>query len=217
IALEEFEGVTESESLAAVAALTDVKTLATIARSAAHEAVARRALSRVIDDRALGSIARHATLDSIRRAAFERLRDPDEIEAAAEREASRRRARLTELADEAAAASVETDLGSARRRVQAAGREWKDLSAGIEIDPQAAARFAEAETRLAARDSDAQEHDARQRREALGRLNQLAARAEALVARPDLTLKAVDHALRDPRTALADVPPLPSRRDFEEI
>src|SRR5437762_5042037 len=57
IALEAFEGIAETDSLAAVAALTDVKTLAAIAKTATREAVARRALSRVIDARALGSIA----------------------------------------------------------------------------------------------------------------------------------------------------------------
>jgi hypothetical protein len=136
---------------------------------------------------------------------------------AAQKHAARRRARLSELADEADGAAADEDLGAARRRIQVARREWKDLSLGIEIDPAVAARFAEAETRLAARDAEVQEQDARRRHEALTRLTQLAGRVESLVARPGLTFKAADHALRDVRTALAAVPPLPSRRDFEEI
>ena len=32
----------------------------------------------------------------------------------------------------------------------------------------------------------------------------------------DLSLKAADRALRDVRAALADVPPLPSRQDYDE-
>jgi hypothetical protein len=42
------------------------------------------------------------------------------------------------------------------------------------------------------------------------------ARVEALAARPDLTLKAGERALRDVRTTLGAVPPLPAKRDFEE-
>src|SRR5204863_3474779 len=43
------------------------------------------------------------------------------------------------------------------------------------------------------------------------------ARVEPLAAKPDLTLKAADHALRDVRAVLAEVPPLPSKRDAEEL
>ena len=73
IALEAFEGLGEAESLAAVDALDDPKTLVGIAKNASREATAQRALARVTDGHALGSIARHAEHESVRRAAFDRL------------------------------------------------------------------------------------------------------------------------------------------------
>jgi uncharacterized protein DUF349 len=79
IALEAFEGVGESESLAAVAAIDDPKTLINIARNASREATALAALARVTDGHALGSIARHAEQESVRRAAFDGLRDHTEV------------------------------------------------------------------------------------------------------------------------------------------
>ncbi len=48
-------------------------------------------------------------------------------------------------------------------------------------------------------------------------MNQLVGRVEALAQKEDLSLKAADRALRDVRAALADVPPLPSRQDFDSI
>jgi hypothetical protein len=79
IALEAFEGVGESESLAAVAAIDDPKTLINIAKNASREATALAALARVTDGHALGSIARHAEQERVRRAAFDGLRDHTEV------------------------------------------------------------------------------------------------------------------------------------------
>jgi hypothetical protein len=155
--------------------------------------------------------------EAVRRRAEEEAVARAHIDAEAEKETARRRARLAELADEAEQAAADPDLSAGKRRIQVARREWKDLSAVTPADPEVGGRFAEAETRLAHRDSELQEQDARRRREALSRLNQLAVRLEALVGKPDLTMKAADHALRDVRAALADVPPMPSRRDYEEV
>ena len=83
IALDAFEGVTMAESLAAVDAVTDAKTLCAIAKTAPREEVAARALSRINDAHGLGSIARHAQSESIRRAAFDALRDSAEVLAVA--------------------------------------------------------------------------------------------------------------------------------------
>jgi hypothetical protein len=66
IALDAFEGIPEVDSLAAVDALTDQKTLAGIAKTAVREEVALRALSRISDPRAHGSIARHAQVERVR-------------------------------------------------------------------------------------------------------------------------------------------------------
>ena len=155
--------------------------------------------------------------DEARLRAEEEAQERARVDVEAEKESARRRARVAELVDEVEAAASEADLGAGKRRIQIARREWNDLSATTPIEPEMASRFAEADARLTRRDAEVQEQDSRRRREALSRLNQLAARVEALAAKPDLTLKAADHGLRDLRSALADVPPLPSRRDFEEI
>ena len=62
-----------------------------------------------------------------------------------------------------------------------------------------------------------EEAEAKSRRDGLNRMNQLLGRVEALMQKEDLSLKASDRALRDVRAALADVPPLPSRQDFEHV
>jgi Domain of Unknown Function (DUF349) len=148
------------------------------------------------------------------RKAAERLH----VEAEAQKERERRRLRLGELADEGDAASGEADLASARRRLTVAQREWQDVAAGSgAIDATLAERFAAAEARFAARDAEAHETDARLRREALARLQQLAARVEPLVKNADLSLKAGERALHDLRAALGNVPLVPSRRDHDDI
>ncbi len=148
------------------------------------------------------------------RKAAERMR----IEADAQKESERRHGRLAELAAEGDAAAGDADLASARRRLTVARREWKDVTDGISaIDPALAERFAAAEARLTARDTEAHETDARLRREALARLQQLAARVDPLAAKADLSLKAGERALHDVRAALADVPSLPSKREYDDL
>ena len=85
------------------------------------------------------------------------------------------------------------------------------------MDPELAARYAAADSRVAARGAEAREQDARKRRDMLARFHQLLARVEPLASKADLTLKAADRALRDIRAALGDQSPLPSKRDHEEV
>ncbi len=127
------------------------------------------------------------------------------------------RLRLVELAADAEGAAGDEDLASARRRMSLVRREWKDCSAGLDVDAELLARFTAADGRVAAREADAEEKDARARREALHRLNQLLGRVEPLLAGAEMSLKAAERALRDVRAALGDVPPLPSKRDFDEV
>ena len=80
IALDAFEGISETDSLDAVDAIADPKLLAQIAKSAAREDVALKALARFSsssggDAHALGSVARHAAAEAARRGAFDLLRD----------------------------------------------------------------------------------------------------------------------------------------------
>jgi hypothetical protein len=129
----------------------------------------------------------------------------------------RRHVRLAELIELAATAIADADLASARKGFAIVRREWKDLVVGIDVDPALTTRFGELETQLTTRDTAAREADARTRREALTRLQQLAARVEPLAARTDLTLKGSERALRDIRHALAAMPQLPTRQDHDEM
>lgn len=141
---------------------------------------------------------------------------PEELEAQ-QRERERRLARLAELAPEAEAAVADESLPSARKRFNLVRREWNDLGAGLEIDPALVAQFSESAARLAVRDAEAKEADTRARKDALARLQTLLARVEPLAAKPDLTLKAADRALKDVKAVFGSMPPLPTKQDFEEI
>jgi CBS domain-containing protein len=338
IALEMFEGLGERDSLEAVDAVTDARTLAQIARGAQKEMAALRAVARLKDGRLLGAVARHAVLDRARHTALQALHDLDdrhEIAAVAlngefkdtavaavelltdrdtleqiatrsrnksaakrarallrERQAAeaspsaldealwsgdlhsteepeggaegppaaaaveheppsladtpahaelaeqsalapdpaeaerrrvevldmeRRRSRLVELLQDAESAVAVDDLSEARRRFTLVRHEWRDLTSGIEIESAPGDRLAEIEARLMARESEAREADARARQEALVRLMNVVMRVEPLATSPTLTLKAADRALRDVRTALGSIPPLPTRHDADEV
>ena len=134
----------------------------------------------------------------------------------ARKEAERRSVRLLELVAEAEAAAADEDLRAARRRFGIAQREWKDLTVDAAADGDLAARFATADTRLTVRDVESKETDRRARRDALNRLHQLLARVEPLASRDDLSVKSADRALHDLRSALAAMPPLPSKQDYDE-
>jgi hypothetical protein len=129
----------------------------------------------------------------------------------------RRRARLRELAGEAAGAAALEDLPAARKLFAAIRREWHDLGAGMISDPAVTEQYAAAQTQFAARDAAAHEQDQKARREALTRAQQLVGRLEAVAVRTDLTLKAGERALKDLRSALSAVPQLPSKKDYDEI
>jgi hypothetical protein len=73
IALDVFEGVGESDSLDAVDAISDPKTLVHVARHATLDLVALRALARVADAHALGSVARHGVAEAARLGALDML------------------------------------------------------------------------------------------------------------------------------------------------
>jgi len=160
------------------------------------------------------------------RAAAERAREEQaaaeraRAEAAAEdarKDAARRQARLTELADEAVKAAPIEDLAAARRLFSVVRREWNSLAAAGAAEPDVALRYAEAEAAFTARETAAHDEDQRVRREALARLQQLASRIEPIATRADLSLKAGERALKDLRTALGTIPQLPSKKDYDEI
>jgi hypothetical protein len=126
-------------------------------------------------------------------------------------------ARFAALADRASQAAEVEDLSEARRAFASARREWVEAAATGAPEEPLAARFSDAEARLAARDTVAQDAEVKARREGLARMHNLLGRVEQLVVRPDLSLKAADRALRDVRGALGAIPPLPSRADYEDV
>src|SRR6185369_8824976 len=128
-----------------------------------------------------------------------------EAQAATARESERRHVRLAELLPIAEEAVADADLTSARKRFGVVAREWRDLTAGLDVNPDLLARYQELEAQQTARDTSAREADAKNRREALGRLQHLITRVDPLPTRPDLSLKAAERALRDVRAALAAI------------
>jgi hypothetical protein len=160
---------------------------------AAAEAAAEAAAQKSMDHVAVSQAAAgDATTPDVQQDALPSPASPDESQAEAAALALAQAAR-----DEAAArVRVEEQAEQARR-----------------IQEEKAARERQ---RQAERD-EAQALDARTRQEALARLNQLAIRVESLPAKTDLTLKAGERALRDVRAAIADLPPLPSKKEHDEI
>jgi hypothetical protein len=118
-----------------------------------------------------------------------------EEEAARVREEAEEKQRAEALAAEHARAAREGEQAAAEQRARGEAE---------------AAQEAE-------RRRQASEAEARDRREGLNRLHQLLGRAESLARKPDLSLKTAARLLRDVRAALADVPPLPSRQDYEDV
>jgi hypothetical protein len=220
--IEEREAAEREAAAAAAKAAAEAEREARLqaahAENAAREEAERQAAGER-DDTAQAEAARaaaEAAAAQEERARQQAERDRERREAA-ERDAERIRARLAELADEAAAAMAIEDPRSARRQFQAVRREWADLTGQTAAGGDAAAKYADAEAAFAAREAAAREHEQKARREALTRLQQLAARVEPLAAREDLTLKAGERALRDVRAALGAMPQLPTKQDYDEI
>lgn len=147
LALEAFEEVGEAESLQAIDAIDEPRSLAQIAKSATRESAAARALSRISDVHQVGSVARHATLEPIRLAAFQWLRERsahDELLAVAMN---------SDFKDTALAAlELVTDRGeleqvSARARNKSAAKRARTIVR--EADEQAAREAAAAATAAA--------------------------------------------------------------------
>ncbi|HEV3057732.1 MAG TPA: DUF349 domain-containing protein, partial [Vicinamibacterales bacterium] len=185
---------------------TEVEARAVADRQAVseHEAAEQAALAQAAAEAADAQAREQADRDRARREA-------------AERDAERSRARQVELAEEAARVAQIEEWPAARRQFAAIRREWADVSAYVAPAPEATARYAEAETAFGAREAAARDAEQKSRREALARLQLLVVRVEALAGREDLTLKAGERALRDVRAALSTLPPLPSKRDHDEI
>ncbi|MEQ1871284.1 MAG: DUF349 domain-containing protein, partial [Vicinamibacterales bacterium] len=151
------------------------------------------------------------------------LTDPELIAAAeaarvaAEAAIAKRQERLAAVAAEATVAAAEPDLAVARRQLQVLRREWRTLSEALTVDEAVSATFLAADAQMVSREHEAHEADAKARRDALVRVNQVLGRVEPLIGKDDLTLKAVDRAMRDVRGLQSSMPALPSKQDFEVV
>ena len=201
-------------AVAAVDALgppSDRETLDQIAARARNKGASKRArgVLREIDERAAAAAAALAA-----EAAAAAAEDAAVVEAAAITDSP-----VEEQLEEAADVAVE-QAEAAEARVLAderARREAEEAEASAERRRLQHEADERARREAAERRAAAEAKDAATRRDALGRLQQLIVRLEPLAARADLTLKAGERGLRDLRAALADIPPLPSRRDYEEV
>lgn len=150
---------------------------------------------------------------------------PDEAPAAAPPAAvelspealAERTARLSQLLDGAEKVLAATDLPDARTRWNALRREWTALIAGVTLDDATAARVAEVEGRIEARDAAAREARTRHQQDNLGRLQRLCEEAERLAQGDQLTLRDAERVLRDIRAALDAPGPLPSRQEQQAV
>jgi hypothetical protein len=183
----------------------DLEQAATRARNKGAAKRARQVL-RERDERAAQEIAAAQAAEAARLAEADRVRTAEEAAKAAEE------ARVL-----AEAQALEQSQEEAREAAERAAREAEERQGREAAEQGARERAEQAAAEEAARRRQAEEAEARTRREGLSRMNQLIGRVEALMGKEDLSLKAADRALRDVREALADVPPLPSRKEYEEV
>jgi hypothetical protein len=132
-------------------------------------------------------------------------------------EHAERMARLGQLLDGAERVLASTDLPDARTRWNALRRDWTALIAGVSLDEQTAARIADVEGRIDARDSAIREARLRQQHDNLFRLHALCEEMEKLAHAEHLNLRDAERALRETRAALDAPGPLPSRQDQQAI
>ena len=142
--------------------------------------------------------------------------DAAQRQAAEEQAAEEEAARLRAETERVEAERAESEAQAARLRDEAA-RERERLQEQLEKERLREEERAAQQRQQELERAEAQAREARVRQEALARLTQLAARTEPLAARSDLTLKTGERALRDVRTAIAALPPLPSRREHDDI
>jgi hypothetical protein len=200
--------------VAAVERLSDRADLEGIAARAKNKSAAKRAraILRELDEReAAGRAAEAQEEAAARQAETERVASEKHAEEAVRRQEAER------LEIEAARAHAVQEEQTARQRAEDQALERERLERQAEEDRRRQEEQAEEERQRQAARAEAEAREARTRTEALSRLIQLALRAESLLSKTDVTLKASERALRDVRNATAALPPLPSRAAREEI
>ena len=216
-------------AVAAVDRLAERADLEQVAARAKNKAAAKRAgaVLRELDERAARNAAPAAAATNIEEQVMS-LEMPVETPVAEAPESAVETPRVETMEREAAEARALEEPANAQAAERASTALDTDAERAVEnaAAEQAAAEQAAAEQRVrdeaessreAERRKQAGEAEARDRRDGLNRLNQLLGRADALIQKPDLSLKTATRALRDLQAALADVPPLPSKHDYEEV
>jgi hypothetical protein len=202
----------------AVDRLVDRDDLEQVATRARNKAAAKRArqVLRERDERAAQEIAaaQAAEAEAANAAAAEATRLAREDRARAAEDAAKAAEEARVLAE---AQALERSQEEAREAAERAAREAEERQTREAAEQGARETAEQAAAEEAARRRQAEDAETRTRREGLSRMNQLIGRVEALIGKEDVSLKAVDRALRDVRDAIADVPPLPSRKEYEEV
>lgn len=134
-----------------------------------------------------------------------------------EEERAARLAQLLQMLDGAEQLLAATDLPDARARWIALRREWTGLVHGLDLDEAVAARIADLESRIDAREADLREVRTRQQHENLQRLQQMCDQLEKLAQSEKVALRDAERALREARAALDAPGPLPSRQDQQAL
>ena len=128
-----------------------------------------------------------------------------------------RRRRAEQVCREAEDLAATARPPDARPRWAQLQKAWAALAAAGAIEDTLAGRFAAARSRLQAAEAAAEEELARRQRENQARLQRLCDQLEAFARAADLSLKDGERGLKDARTALDDLGPLPSRREHEDL
>jgi hypothetical protein len=131
----------------------------------------------------------------------------ERVEARARADAMR--GEVEALIVEAAAVADEGELDANRPRFHDVQRRWRAATAHLALDRAQYDAFHAAEQRWRAREDAARAAVARTADENRARLTELADRAAALAQRSDVSIKELDHLVRDVRTAIDQAPPLP--------
>jgi Domain of Unknown Function (DUF349) len=224
--IDDREAAAAAARAAAAQAEREARDAEAAARVAAERTAAAEAARTAATAAAQADADARAREDAERRraeqeAAARRREEEDAAERAraegAQKDAERRAARLAELAEEAAKASVLEDLAAARKQFALIRKEWNSIAAAGPADPEVALRYADIEAAFTARDSAARAAEDRAKHDALTRLQHLASRIEALIARTDLSLKTGERSLKELRTTLGSMPQLPSKKDYEDM
>jgi len=238
------QAVLEPIRQSALEQLHDRADILVVALNSDYRDAAASAVDRLVDRDDLEQVATRARNKAAAKRARQVLREQDErvareiaaaqaAEAAAvnaaaaeaARLAAEERAKTAEAAAKAAeearvlaeAQALERSQEEAREAEESVAREAEDRQTREAAEQSARETAGQAAAEEAARRRQAEEAEARTRREGLSRMNQLIGRVESLIGKEDVSLKAADRALRDVRDALADVPPLPSRTEYEDV